>query len=112
MKEKVKLTTPEAREHFKVTSATLRRWHKLGQIEVERNPSGHRRYIISIDVPDEDAPETLPPQEIKVKQDARRKEIEAELAENKADLTSENSLLADYAKFNIPMLEQKLKDLS
>ena len=37
--------TPEkAREFFKVSNSTLRRWDKNGQIHVIRNPSGHRLY--------------------------------------------------------------------
>ena len=37
--------TPEkAREFFKVSNSTLRRWHKDGKIHVIRNPSGHRLY--------------------------------------------------------------------
>jgi predicted site-specific integrase-resolvase len=46
------LTTAQAKKRLNCSADTLRRYHKDGKVEVERLPSGHRRYIFYEEVAD------------------------------------------------------------
>ena len=40
------VTPQKAKQHFRVTDDTLRRWQKQGKIKTKRTQGGHRRYFI------------------------------------------------------------------
>jgi predicted site-specific integrase-resolvase len=43
----MKINISKAAKELGVSQETLRRWEKLGKIEVERTPKGHRRYDLN-----------------------------------------------------------------